>query len=135
MSRVFTNLGQVVSSLLQPLRPTAVSLREISSSRKEEAGAVDKTLGPSKAGGTKASNKAAGRITELTSRDHVISPAFKLIVWLVFLLIIVLLVALILLSVHGDPQNEDLRDTLGTMRAALTASIGAILGLIGGKSL
>jgi hypothetical protein len=52
----------------------------------------------------------------------------------VFVLILLLLAAMILLAVYGDPKNSVLQSASSVITSAFTASIGAILGLIGGKA-
>ena len=69
-------------------------------------------------------------IVSVTSSEMVISPAFKLVVILVFVVIILTGSATVLLSIFADSKQV----ALDSMSSAFTASLGAILGLIGGKA-
>jgi hypothetical protein len=84
------------------------------------------------------SSREKGRpndLAPLAPPNLLISPAFKLVVWLVFAVIVLCGASMILLAINSRPENEALAAASNAMSTAFTASLGALLGLLGGKSI
>jgi len=64
----------------------------------------------------------------------VVTPTFKLIVILVFLLTLLTGAAAVAIALMSDPHNPAHANIEGVMTNAFTACVGAVLGLIGGKA-
>jgi hypothetical protein len=146
MATILANVGSILKSLSSPSGWTVVPVsgapREASSATESDIG-EDITLGRKKSSPERTRDlevqprpKATKppTVEPLASQQLVISPAFKLVLILVFVLIVLLLAATILLAVFGDPKNATLQSASSVISTAFTASVGAILGLIGGKA-
>jgi hypothetical protein len=148
MASTLANVMPIVRSLLNPRQPTTVNLESGTdrSSSAEIADYVDLTLGGRKtvvgtSGSSEGSEKSVRRtgasgssLESLAASQLVISPAFKLVVILVAVLIALSGVAMTLIAIFGNPKNQALQSVLSIMSTAFTASVGAVLGLIGGKA-
>jgi hypothetical protein len=144
MATILANVGSILKSLSSPSKPTVLPV--VGAARSDPTATEsdtdeDITLGrrkssPEKTGEVPSRPKAAPPpvLPPLASPQLVISPAFKLVLIFVFVLILLLLAAMILLAVYGDPKNSVLQSASSVITSAFTASIGAILGLIGGKA-
>jgi len=146
MTEALANVMPILKSLLSPRRPTTISL-ENGTDRPNAAQTtdyVDLTLGGRKSiatSGTSAGsvkraqrNANASQLESLAASQLVISPAFKLVVILVAVLIVLSGLAMILIAIFGNPTNQALQSVLSVMNTTFTASVGAVLGLIGGKA-
>jgi hypothetical protein len=123
-------LGKVLSSLLEPKSTTIVPGTAAASSKQLDTGEY-RTL-KKKAGETTTTSEKAS-LPPLAASDLVISPAFKLVVWLVFFLIVLTGAALVFLALQ--PSNSNLQTVMNLIGAAFSAAVGALLGLIGGKAI
>jgi hypothetical protein len=128
MAGTISNIGYILRSVVSPPEDA------VSSHTTEvelPAGREDFTMGT-----RRGKAKPAGRagLEPLASPDLAISPAFRLVVILVFILILVFGAATVLLAIYGDPSKSAIQSAYTAMSTLLTASAGAILGLIGGKA-
>jgi hypothetical protein len=142
------DLGVILKSLLAPGKKTIVSSSGVTHVDPREAEQVHSaevarngsdqdeypTLGKDSAPRKRQSAPARpAQLPALTSPDLVISPAFKLIVWLVFALIILSALALVFLALQ--PVTSSLQMVMNLIGAAFSGAVGALLGLIGGKAI
>ena len=141
MATTLANIGEILKSLSSPRRSTIIGPTESDSAHADGSDSgEDITLAQKKAPSGKTGTSGPGSrskgsaIDALASRQLVISPAFKLVVILVFSLIILLAGAAVLIALFGNPNNPTLTSTANVLSTAFTASVGAILGLIGGKA-
>jgi hypothetical protein len=149
MATTLTNVSHIVGSVFHPSRTSVIALEGATVDTAEPAETdtgVDITLGrkkpssptsnPLRRQGRQAQPRVAPaiKVEALASPQLVISPAFKLVVIIVFVLILLFGVATVLLAILGNPANAALQSASSVMSTALTASVGAILGLIGGKA-
>jgi len=120
----------VLGSLLEP-RSTTIVPGAVTASR-QPAPIESKTLGKDKE--TTGQDEApAPPLPPLATPDLVISPAFKLVVWLVFALIVLSGAALVYMALQ--PTSDPLKTVMNLIGSAFTGAVGALLGLIGGKSI
>jgi hypothetical protein len=146
MAAILANVRIILRSLFSPSQPATVPITD---ARRDGVGieesdtGEDVTLGKKKSPPKKgqdskaqAGAKAAPQmIAPLASPQLVISPAFLLVLKFVFVLILVLLSAMVLIAIFGSPTNSALQTASSIISTAFTASLGAVLGLIGGKAL
>jgi hypothetical protein len=123
-------LGRVLHSLFEPGITTITVGTPAASSRQTDEEYL--TLNKKATDGTKPSGKKAP-LPALATPDVVISPAFKLVVWLVFALIVLTAAALVFLALQ--PSNSNLQTVMNLIGAAFSGAVGALLGLIGGKAI
>lgn len=134
------NLGAILKSLFAPGEPTLVGVGE--TTRGRPTGVAQGNSGDDEylvlkkdsAGqkGRTASDKPV-ELPALAAPGLVISPAFKLVVWLVFALIILSAAALMFLALQ--PVTSSLQTVMNLIGAAFSGAVGALLGLIGGKAI
>lgn len=131
----FSNSREIIRGLFKPGQPTVMGRAvqgtavNITAPRDKIVSEEDTVMGRNKQTQTREQSLEA-----VVSPQLVISPAFKLVVILVFVLILFCGTAALLLSIFGDPRNAALKSTSSVMSNAFTASVGAIIGLIGGKA-
>jgi hypothetical protein len=132
MAGTLANVGNIVASLLSPRQKTVVASTNTYATDTGE----DTTLGRKKSPAvtTTAPGRQGKHVTVegMASSQLVISPAFKLVVILVFVLILLSGAATVLLAIFGN--SAALQSVSSVMSTTFTASVGAILGLIGGKA-
>jgi hypothetical protein len=136
MSGIANRLSLILRSLGQPRMPTIIGPGGTQSSGDFSGNAddeLDETLGPRKRPRDTQSGRGRARIDPLAKADLVISPAFKFLLLIVVALIAAFLVLLTLIALFGDPANASLQTLSNTLTTLLTAAVGAVLGLLGGK--
>jgi hypothetical protein len=129
---VLTNLKRVLQSLGNPRKVTVITT-EPDATVILGAGSDETRRERSAPRARKPAEKQV--ISPLAPPHLVISPAFKLVVWLVFVLIIASGATMIVLAVVWRPENVALATASNAMSTAFIASLGALLGLVGGKAI
>jgi hypothetical protein len=130
-----SNFGHVLRSLASPRSTTIVPPTEAAEEHHHPETDEYATLKYAKPKAKPKAHGAGGGIAPLAAPGLTISPAFKLVVLLIFALIILTGAALIFLGLQSTQAYPKLESVSNLIGAAFTGSVGAFLGLIGGKAI
>jgi hypothetical protein len=129
------NIGYVLRNVIRP-QNDQIGKPEAAPEQAAPRRVEDEILGP-RARKPKPPGGSGGvppKLDPLAPPNLVISPAFRLVVILVFVMVLLFGTATVVLAIFNEPSRPGIQPAYTIMSMLLTASVGAILGLIGGKA-